>query len=273
MDKTISICGCGWLGLPLGAFLVEKGFSVKGSTTREEKFPALQQAGIEPFRIVLDPDLSGEHIADFLKSDILVINIPPRRRPDIVDYHLRQMAGLLGAVKQSPVKHIVFISSTSVYPSLNRGVAEDDARDPESPSGQALLGVEKMLFEESSFSTTVLRFCGLVGYDRDPVVFLGRMDRLAHPDQPVNLIHRDDCIGIIDEVICQDVWGEVFNACSPCHPLRKEYYARAAERSGKPLPPFDHQDDGTSFKIIESARLERILGYRFLVPDPMKLPG
>ena len=29
MSKTISIIGCGWLGLPLGSYLVEKGYDVK----------------------------------------------------------------------------------------------------------------------------------------------------------------------------------------------------------------------------------------------------
>jgi len=59
-EKRVTICGCGWLGLPLGKFLVGKGFDVKGSTTREEKFSQLQEAGIQPFRVSLDPSFSGD---------------------------------------------------------------------------------------------------------------------------------------------------------------------------------------------------------------------
>lgn len=271
-QKRVSICGCGWLGLPLGKYLVEKGFSVKGSTTRTEKFDLLQEAGIKPFCISLDPVLSGDDPAAFLESDTLVINVPPKRRPDIVDYHQRQMASLKEAVVASPVKHVVFISSTSVYPSLNRDVTEEDACNPESASGEALLGVEKMLLEEPSFSTTVLRFCGLMGYDRNPVKFLGRMATLSNASQPVNLIHRDDCIGIISEVIRQEVWGEALNACSPEHPLRREYYAKAAALSGNELPPLAEEQGNAMFKIIDSSKLERILGYRFRVPNPLDLP-
>lgn len=271
-QKRVSICGCGWLGLPLGKYLAQKGFTVKGSTTRTEKFDLLQGAGIKPFYISLDPALSGDDPAAFLESDTLVINVPPKRRPDIVDYHQRQMASLKEAVVASPVKHVVFISSTSVYPSLNRDVTEKDACNPESASGEALLGVEKMLLEEPSFSTTVLRFCGLMGYDRNPVKFLGRMATLSNANQPVNLIHRDDCIGIISEVICQEVWGEVLNACSPEHPLRREYYAKAAALSGNELPPLAEEQGDAMFKIIDSSKLERILGYRFRVPNPLDLP-
>lgn len=270
--KSVSICGCGWLGLPLGKYLVEKGFSVKGSTTRKEKFDVLREAGIQPFQISLDPELSGDDPASFFQSDVLVINVPPKRRPDIVHYHQQQMASLKEVVKTSPVRHVVFISSTSVYASLNRDVKEEDAGNPESASGEALLGVEKMLLEEPSFSTTVLRFCGLMGYDRSPVKFLGRMVSLNNADQPVNLIHRDDCIGIIFRVIHQGVWGEVFNACSPGHPLRKEYYAKAAALSGNELPPLADEQSDAPFKIIDSSKLEQVLAYRFRVPDPLDLP-
>lgn len=271
-QKRVSICGCGWLGLPLGKYLAEKGFTVKGSTTGKEKFEILREAGIQPFQISLDPVLSGDDPAAFLESDTLVINVPPKRRPDIVDYHQRQMASLKEAVVASPVRHVVFISSTSVYPSLNRDVMEEDACNPESESGEALLGVEKMLLEEPSFKTTVLRFCGLMGYDRNPVRFLGRMASLDNASQPVNLIHRDDCIGIISEVIRQEVWGEVLNACSPEHPLRREYYAKAAALSGNELPPLAEEQGNAMFKIIDSSKLERILGYRFRVPNPLDLP-
>lgn len=270
--KSVSICGCGWLGLPLGKYLVEKGFGVKGSTTGKEKFDVLKDAGIQPFRISLDPGFSGDDPASFFQSDVLVINVPPKRRPDIVHYHQQQMASLKEAVKTSPVRHVLFISSTSVYASLNRDVKEEDAGNPESASGEALLGVEKMLLEEPSFSTTVLRFCGLMGYDRSPVKFLGRMATVSNANQPANLIHRDDCIGIIYEVIRQGVWGEVFNACSPGHPLRREYYARAAELSGLDLPPLEGEQGDAPFKIIDSSRLEEVLGYRFRVPDPLHLP-
>lgn len=271
-EKRISICGCGWLGLPLGKYLVEKGFIVKGSTTRTEKFDILREAGIQPFHISLDPELSGDDPATFFQSDVLVVNVPPKRRPDIVRYHQQQMASLRDAVKSSPVRHVVFISSTSVYASFNRDVKEEDAGNPESVSGEALLGVEKMLLEEPSFSTTVLRFCGLMGYDRSPVKFLGRMASLNNANQPVNLIHRDDCIGIIFQVIHQGVWGEVFNACSPGHPLRKEYYAKAAALSGSELPPLAKEPGDAPFKIIDSSKLEQVFGYCFRVPDPLDLP-
>jgi nucleoside-diphosphate-sugar epimerase len=269
-DKRISILGCGWLGLPLARFFTGKGFQVKGSTTSEGKFDALRAAGVEPFRIAIGEALEGD-LKSFLDSDILIVNIPPQRRDDIVEFHVGQISMLIDAILESPVKHLVFVSSTSVYPALGREVVEEDALDPEaadSEVGRALLYVEEMLRSESAFSTTVIRFSGLIGPGRNPVNFLQRMLEIADPDQPVNLIHLDDCVQIIAEIISREVWGELFNASSPGHPTRREFYAVAAESHGLAQLP-SASAGGHPFRIVSSAKLEKALGYRFMHPDPL----
>ena len=51
----ISILGCGWLGLPLGKYLLQKGHLIKGSTTDKDKMETLKASGIQPFLLVLGP--------------------------------------------------------------------------------------------------------------------------------------------------------------------------------------------------------------------------
>ena len=271
--ETITILGCGWLGLPLAKALVKAGYPVKGSTTREENLETLREAGLEPFLVELDPEVNGEDITDFLHSDILIINIPPERRDDIVEYHIEQFSSLIDALGQSPVRSVLFVSSTSVYPSLNSEVTEEDAVDPESPSGQALLLVEEMLMQESGFQTTVLRFGGLIGYDRNAEKYLSSMKEIVNPDQPMNFIHRDDCVKIISEIIRLQQWGEVFNACSPLHPLRRDYYTRAAAKAGMFLPPLARPAEPAPYKIVSSEKLTSALHYKFLYPDPTAQEG
>jgi nucleoside-diphosphate-sugar epimerase len=271
--ETITILGCGWLGLPLARTLVEQGYPVKGSTTREEKLETLRDAGIEPWLVRLDPEVNGDDIVAFLQSDTLIVNIPPARRDDIVEYHIEQFSSLIDALGQSPVRSVLLVSSTSVYPALNQDVTEEDAVDPESLAGQALLLVEEMLMQESGFQTTVLRFGGLVGYDRNPAKYLSGMTEITHPDQPMNLIHRDDCVKIISEIIRLKQWGEVFNACSPLHPLRREYYGRAAEIAGLPPIPFAPSAESAPYKVVNSEKLISALHYHFLYADPSVQPG
>ena len=53
---TVSVLGCGWLGAPLGSYLVEKGLEVKGSTTKAGKMRLIGLDGIDPYLIKLQPD-------------------------------------------------------------------------------------------------------------------------------------------------------------------------------------------------------------------------
>jgi nucleoside-diphosphate-sugar epimerase len=265
--NDISILGCGWLGLPLAEHLIKKGYKVKGSVTSPQKLATLEEKGIQPFLIkITDTEITGEELSGFFASEILVINFPPSRREDILTYHPAQMGLLIEAVKKSSIKHIVFVSSTSVYPDLNREVFEtDDTAVPPKTSGKALLLVEEML--KKAFSTTVVRFAGLIGYDRQPGRFLAGKKEVENGDAPINVIHQDDCIAIITAIIEQQVWNETFNACSDVHPLRRIFYTKAADKIGLPLPEF--KAGNQSFKIINSDRLKQRLNYSFKYPNPI----
>ncbi len=267
--ESISILGCGWLGLPLAQALAGEGFMVRGSTTREERLEVLRDAGIEPFLIRLDPEASGDDITDFLQSDILIIDFPPERRDDIVEYHIAQFSSLIDALGQSTVRSVLLVSSTSVYPSCGREVIEEDSAEPESPSGQALLLAEEMLMSETGFQTTVVRFGGLLGDDRTPASYIDKLKEISAPDQPMNLIHRDDCVRIIMKIIRLGQWGEVFNACAPVHPTREDYYRKAATAAGVPMPPLAKSDTPSPYKIVNSNKLTNALQYVFLHPDPV----
>lgn len=264
--ETISILGCGWLGLPLADYLIGKGYKLKGSTRTRSELEVIKSHGIEPFYLVLAPDLRGDSVDDFFNCDVLVVNFPPERRDDIADYHPAQIRSLIARIESSLVKKVLFVSSTSVYPDLGREVSEDDNAPPEKPSGIALLEAERLFRDSSRFETTIIRFGGLIGYDRMPGRFLAGRKGITGGNAPVNLIHRDDCVGIVHRIIERNVWGETFNACADEHPLRKEYYTAQALKLG--LHPPDFEDGGGGFKIIRSDKLKKRLEYWFKYPDP-----
>jgi len=266
-SKTISILGCGWLGLPLAKHLIEAGYRVKGSTTAKKNLAPLSEQGIEPFYLVIDPELRGDGVVDFFSADILVVNFPPERRDDVVEYHQAQINALIAEIKKSPVKKVIFVSSTSVYPNLMRDVFEDEGNPPTKASGLALLAVERLFTACPDFETTILRFGGLIGYDRKPGRFLSGRKEVRNGDAPVNLIHRDDCIAVIHSIIENNLWGETLNACADLHPLRKNYYVSQAKMLGVEPPAFREGAD-TDFKIVRSDKLKRLLSYEFKYPDP-----
>lgn len=269
--NTISVLGCGWLGLPLAAHLVQQGYTVKGSVTQPEKLELLAQKGITPYQVeITDTSITSNDLSGFLESEVLIINIPPSRREDVVLYHQAQMTLLLEQVLKSSVKKVLFISSTSVYPDLNQEVTELENIQPTKESGKALLAVEKLLRSNKHLMTTIIRFAGLVGYDRMPGKFLAGKKNVENGTAPINVIHQDDCIALITGIIRQQAWGEIFNACADLHPTRKEFYTLAAAKAGLELPTFANTAD-PRFKIINSEKIKQRLDYSFKYPDPLGL--
>jgi len=247
--NSISILSCGWLGESLAVNMLEKGFSVKGATTSINKKEGLYEKGIEAFQLRFE-DLNADMEA-FLKSDILFLNLT------IKDLELYRK--FLPVLEKSSVKKLILISSTGVYKNSEIPVDENSEL-----SESAWVAIENLLKGNKNFQTTVLRFSGLFGGNRKPGNFLsGKTVRGG--DTPVNLIHRDDCIQIINEVIVKSVWGECFNCCADTHPTKKEFYTKAAESIGVTLPIFDEEEgNNSSFKLITNEKLKRRLNYEFI---------
>jgi len=266
----ISILGCGWLGLPLAKSLIAKRRSVNGSTTSENKLQILKDADINPFLVTLESESISETVIPFLaKSEILIIDIPPKLRATNSDtsdsqrkVFVEKIKTLIPFIEQSSVKKVLFVSSTSVYGDENDLITEETIPNPETESGKQLLLAEALLQKNENFETTILRFGGLIGEDRHPVKFLAGKENLENPDAPVNLIHQNDCINIIEEIIYQSKWNEVFNAVAPFHPTREEYYTQKAKEQGLVLPKFNNQKSNIK-KIISSEKVENSLNYHF----------
>ena len=269
--KTVSILGCGWLGLPLALSLKETGFSVRGSVRSPEQLPVLSEKGIEPYLIDIAPEVRGESTDEFFSSDVLFINFPPERRDDIETYHEKQIRNLIGAIPNPKGKIVIFASSTSVYPNTNGVVREEDSLFPDKQSGKALLRVERLLMDHPEIDTTVIRFSGLIGYDRAPIKSIRRKKLVLNPDCPLNLIHRDDCIGIVRSIIDLDVRNTVLNATCDEHPTRREYYLCEARKYGIPSPLFETENP-PEYKIVSNEKLKKTLGYTFIYPDPLGIP-
>lgn len=266
MRTTISILGCGWLGTALGKNLLQKGYIVKGSTGTNDRYNELEFTGIQPFFIRIEPDSIEIDYFSFFNTDVLVISIPPKRVENIIDIFPGQIKKVIELIRQMKIPKVLFVSSTSVYEPTNKEVREGDEGKPEKPSGRAILQAEKILLNETGFQTTVVRFGGLIGANRNPGRFLAGKKNVP-AGTPVNLIHRDDCVEILSQIIEKNIWGEVFNACSPVHPTKKEFYSKAAEVSDLPTPEF--ADIHEKYKIINSDKLVQRLGYRFKYSSPV----
>ena len=260
----ISIVGYGRVGLPLAKALKEKGYDVTGTVTRSEKREKLVAEGLDTHILSFDPQPQGD-LAAAMEADVLVVTVPPSMRAP--QEFPAVMKNLANAAADSGVKKVLLIATTSVYHQTGDVVREEDATHDASPFlGISWLPVEQLFSERDEFETTVVRFSGLMGGGINPgMYFAGR--ELKGANDPVNMIHIDDCVGVMAAIIEQGVWGEAFNASADEHPCKRDFYTKACEGAGLPAPVFS--DEPSPYRIVNCDKLKQRLGYVFKHPDPL----
>ena len=175
----------------------------------------------------------------------------------------KSMGHLAREVAKYPVKRVVFISATSVYPDQGKLVCEDDAT-PSTERSKTLLDAENHFLKNPVLKTTVLRLSGLIGPGRVPGV---TKRNVSLADGPVNLIHLDDCLAIIHQLIIKNPKKGVYNASCPEHPLRSELYAHIKGLGYETIQVLN--EVGNSKKRVSSQRLMDEFGYTFKYKNPL----
>ncbi|KQS25477.1 NAD-dependent epimerase/dehydratase family protein [Dyadobacter sp. Leaf189] len=272
--KRISILGCGWLGIALAQRLVGDPITsqIKCSTTSESKLAKFNALGFEGFLLDLTPGFTAdsEKVNAFFDVDSLVVSLPPRSSQHEPGFYAQQIQAVVSSVRESPVKEVLFISSTSIYPDLNRTVTEEDVTTPEESAYSEMVQAEQLITSlRPQCTASILRFGGLLGYNRIPGKYVQGKKDMTTGTVPVNYIHRDDGAAITLEMLKQGVCNETFNIVAPLHPTRSEIYIDTCAQFGWEAPTFadGRQPD---FKIVSNRKLTETYKYDFLYPDPLQ---
>ena len=270
--KIISLIGCGWLGLPLGKYLVENNYKVLGSTTQNEKLTLLENLGIQSFLLDINNfNIEESKTTALFESDIFIITIPPKGTAEDYFKHLKPI--LEGIISNNKNPWIIYTSSTGVYGKADGMIREDAVCNPDRPTSIAIHEVEKYLLSVNKYvDISILRLAGLVGGIRKPGRFFAGKKDLNSGSSSVNLIHLEDCVKIIFELISKNIRPKILNLCADEHPLHKDFYPAAAIKLG--LEPPTYSEDGIDIdrKIIDNSHLKSLISYSFLYPDPIEFP-
>ncbi|MEM8895947.1 MAG: SDR family NAD(P)-dependent oxidoreductase [Bacteroidota bacterium] len=258
-SKKISIIGCGWLGLPTAKMLVESGNEVIGTTTREARLAEIEEQGIRPILLQLTNKVIECDNHQIWRADTFIVAIPPGVRHHGRDYHIGQIKLLLEKLPE--LAHLIYVSSTSVYPSLAGTYDESFALAIDTTGNRTLFGSEQLILSRKK--TTILRCGGLMGANRvSGRYFAGK--QVSGEKQPVNYIHQIDAAKIITKVAESELTG-IYNLVAPEHPLRPEVYKVNSQLFGFEMSSF--KDDGIN-RIIEGNKITERLSYDFEYPDP-----
>ena len=276
----VLIVGCGYVGLPLGKELVRQGHEVFGLRRSALAEAELKAAGIIP----LHADITQpETLAKLPRDFDWVVNCTASGGGGADDYRKIYLEGnrnLISWLADAPPKKFVFTSSTSVY-GQNDGsvVTEKSPVEPEADTAQVLVEAEKLLLAEVAerqFPAIVLRVAGIYGPGRGHWFkqFLRGEARIEGDGARwLNMIHREDLIGIIIAALRDATLGEIFNAAD-CEPVSQlKFFEWLAAELKRPLPPAVPADAdlwrrrGVTNKRVSNAKLQAELKYEFQFPD------
>lgn len=257
-NLSLTIIGCGWLGIPLGKTLVQQGHTVFGSVRNEERSSELESVGIEPF--VLDLEKSTKIPKSILTStSVLVITLPPIDRQNPTHYP-KLLTELLAQF--SDETQVIFTSSTGIYPEES-GIYDEDFQFSNQQESSVLPLAESAI-RSSEKAYTIFRLGGLIGPNRHPIRFLQGRKRVKNPDGAINFVHQGDCLRSIIHVIDNQKSNEVFNLVYPYRPSRISYYTNAAKHYGFEEPEFE---TGPKIdRIISSEKVKSLLNFQFEFP-------
>ena len=258
--NTISILGCGWLGFDLAkSFLTDSNYIIKGSTTTKAKLPILEKSGIIAFLLDTTKDSSFD---DILECDILIIAIPPKNS----DFYLNFLHTLSNHKSISNIRQILFISSTSIYPNIEKEFKEDEVINDENSSKKVVFQAEQ-IFLKMPYDVLILRCSGLMGYNRIAGKYFANKT-LTCKHERVNYVHKDDVINIIQLLIKKNKKEGIYNLCSPNHPTKEEVYLHNAKKYNFIEPIFEYSKQYKN-RIINTNKIIEELGYIYKYNNPL----
>ena len=267
--RKISIMGLGWLGLPLANYLHEKGYKISGSARSLDQLVECSTFPFQVTRILLNTDnILGDWESFIFGAEVLIITIPPAAGNNVETQYPKWIDQV---IKQAPSHlKVIFTSTTGVYANNGATVNEQTLPCPATATAKAVKHAEDKLKAYFGKNLAILRLAGLIGKGRHPGQSLAAKRPLRNALAPVNLVHQEDCLAIIERIIEKNCWGQTINACAGEHPVRKDLYTNAARVLGLD-PPVFKTSNAADFKIVDNSYSRKILGYEYKFNDPSEI--
>ena len=240
--KTALILGCGYVGSAFAKQALQRGYSVKAITRREETVVALREEGIDAEAFQIHED----DCHDFADTDVdLLLNCVGSAGNGIEGYRLSYVEGNRSVSRWAGKREIrqaaIYTSSVGVYPDADgEWVEEGDALASHDRS-EMLLHAEKTFLQGlASFNAVVLRLGGIYGPGRHRLLdslLREPVEKGSDQDYYLNLVRLEDICSAIWKVgrLDSSKWEKIFNVVDD-HPSRKSemsQWLQSLDTSGK----------------------------------------
>lgn len=222
-NGSVLIVGCGQLGNAMAPALTPgKGWRAHGMRRNVSAIAT----GINAVAADYTNAAGFARVLDELQPDYIVLTLTPAARNE-EGYELgyvQPLKNLLAGLSYTP-RHIVFVSSTSVY-SQHSGewIDEDSTAEPNGFSGATMLRCEQLL-RDSNLSFTALRCGGIYGAGSGRLLAQVRDGQFSSSNHYTNRIHYQDCSAAIVHLLEKHSCGEPVSdtyLCVDSSPCQKQ---------------------------------------------------
>jgi len=270
-DFSVGIIGCGWLGKALAVTLLERNISVLATSSQINNVEQLNQQGINAQQCILPAKEKALVQHDVFTQQSLVIAITPQFKQGRTDYADKVSELVSAAEQRGLVQHIILLSSTAVYHGLEGKVDEASQLNLSTQKVNILHAAEQSVLNFSKHGS-VIRLAGLVGPERHPGKFLlpkkGQLNKtLSSSTSPVNLIHQQDAVGLIESLLFAKSSLGVINGVSDTHVNKRLYYQTAAKALSLDAPIFSPRHANETTRVVSGEKAKQVLSYKFTYPD------
>lgn len=271
MAKRVLIAGCGYVGSRLAELLAAEGHEV----TALRRSAVAMGPGITAIAADLVRGTGLEQLPEAIDTVFYTVGADQFSEEAYRAAYVLGLKNLLTALAARGGKpRVIYTSSTGVYAQDDgEQVDEQSEARPTKFSGRVLLEGETLALQHGG-EASVVRFAGIYGPGRSRLidqVRAGAAYTMAGRKQYLNLIHRDDCAGVLRHLMLLEAPAPVYVGVDNEPLERGELLQWIAARLGVPPPQVRAADEAPDPQRGGNRRasnaLLRASGYAFKFPD------
>ena len=223
------IFGAGYTAGYLSKRLTEQGWTIYGTTRRQERFDEIAQSGAHPL-LIGDPAVSERLSA----CSHVLISAGPSENGDPT------LNAYQSVFVENRFEWVGYLSTTGVYVGTEgEWVDEDTPLHPTTTRGQQRKLAEEAWSDVPNLPLHIFRLAGIYGPGRGPFskVKSGKAQRIIKKDQVFSRIHVEDIVQVLSASIAAGTNGGIYNVCDNYPAPPQDVIGYAAELLGLPIPP------------------------------------
>lgn len=271
------VIGCGYLGRRVADRWKQQGDEVHILTRSNDKAQQFAQAGFRTIVGDITDRASIQALASLEQIDacLFAVGMDRKKYSSIHEVYVDGLRNVLNVFESGEMPNrLIYISSTGVYGEFGgEWIDEESKTQPVREGGKACLEAEALLISRMAARVTLLRFAGIYGPERIPVLNMirnGEYEKLSGSGF-LNLIHVDDGADLILGVADREDGIGCF-CVSDGHPiLRSEYYNFLAKQLGSPsISKKVEQAKGmtrSGSKRVSNQKIVQTLSFQFKYPS------